>query len=369
MPADDYEKSVEAAVTALAAMSTKVWSDLDRDVGGVAWWDGQLDFRRRVVLSEYLQDSLNGAAEAMLDAALEAKTHREALNAENAWLRRVWAAVDASGAVGNEAYIAAMKRDGVAKRRERQIDSSVTHAVGHLLRALDCLSAALIIVGAVPRQVRRADWTHVVKLAEQCRDDVATPNLEPLESLGRQVQADLFSVVLRSGELGPTDWLEWLDGTRNSRIHRGARTTWLMLHGTRKAAQGLLRPFPVHPDLTDVELMGRSPLGAGGDTLDTLRLVKHSDAILDGCLDSMTRFVTEVAAALDACWNLRRADPALLVQRGAQWQDLERVAELNFPGYGPTPHIIGKEVRVGPDMAKRLDSAHVMDAQRSRWSE
>src|SRR4051812_42275891 len=121
MPADDYEKRVETAVSALTAVSNAVWSDLDRDVGGVGWWEGQVDFRRRVVLSEHLQDSVNGAAEALLDAALEGKTHREALNAENVWLRRVWAAARDAGAVNNDDFIRSMERDGVAKRRDRQI--------------------------------------------------------------------------------------------------------------------------------------------------------------------------------------------------------------------------------------------------------
>jgi hypothetical protein len=369
MAADDYEARVEPAVVVLTTMSTAVWSDLDRDVGGVGWWDGQVDFRRRVVLSEYLQDALNGAAEALLDAALEAKTHREALNAENDWLRRVWTQASSNGAVGTEEFLRSMRRDGVAKRRDRQIDASVTHAVGHMLRSLDCLAAALIIVGAVRRGVRRADWAHVVKLAEQCRDGAETPNLYEPGTSGRRVQADLFAVVLRSPEFGPTDWLAWLDGTRNSRIHRGARTNWLMLHGTRRRADGLLRPFPTHPDLTDVELMGRRPENSTANAFETLRLIKHSDAIVDGCLDSMTRFVTAVAEALRVCWETRRADPALLVQRGAQWQDLERVAELNFPGYGDTPRVIGEQVRVGPDLARRLEAAHLMDAQRSRWDE
>jgi hypothetical protein len=369
VPADDYEKRVERAVTALTAVSRDVWSDLDRDVGGVGWWDGQVDFRRRVVLSEHLQDSLNGAAEALLDAALEAQTHRETMFAENTWLRAVWTRASAAGAVGSEEFIRAMRRDAGAKRRDRQIDSSVTHVVGHLMRSLDCLAAALIVVGAVPRPVRRADWSHAVKLAEQCRDDVVTPNLDDVGTPGRVLQAELFGVVLRDAEFGPTDWLRWLDETRNSRIHRGARTSWLMLHGNKNRADGLLRPFPVHPDLTDVELMGRRPDGSRSDTFDAIRLVKHSEAIVDGCLGSMTRFVAAVADALGRAWSVRRAEPTLLVQRGAQWQDLDRVTELNFPGYGDTPSIIGNELRVPPDLARRLESAHVMDAQRSRWDE
>ncbi len=75
---------------------------------------------------------------------------------------------------------------------------------------------------------------------------------------------------------------------------------------------------PVHPDLTDVELMGRRPETWKADTFDALRLIKHSDAIVDGCLDSMTRFVAVVAEAVGRCWAVRRADPTLLVQRGAQ---------------------------------------------------
>lgn len=153
MTADDYEKRVETAVVALTAVSNAVWSDLDTEVGGVGWWDGQVDFRRRVVLSEYLQDTLNGAAEAMLGGALEAKTHRDALQAENDWLRRVWTQASSNGAVGTEEFPRSMHRDGVAKRRDRQIDASVTYAVGHMLRALDCLAAALIIVGAVRKGV------------------------------------------------------------------------------------------------------------------------------------------------------------------------------------------------------------------------
>jgi hypothetical protein len=369
MPADDYEKRVQIAVVGLTSVTGAVWADLDRGVGGVGWWDGQVDFRRRVVLSEHLQDSLNGGAEALLDAALEAQTHRELMFAEDSWLRSVWTKVGSAGQVGSEEFIRAMRRDGVAKRRDRQIDASVTHVVSHLLRSLDCLAAALIVVGAVPRPVRRADWSHVVKLAEQCRDDTSTPNLEDVGTPGRGLQSDLFSVVLRSDEFGPTDWLRWLDETRNSRIHRGARTSWLMLHGSRHRADGLLRPFPVHPDLTDVELMGRRPASSKADTFDSLRLIKHSTAIVDGCLDSMTSFVTVIAEAVARCWAVRRANPTLLVQRGAQWQDLERVADLDFPGYGDTPRIIGNEVRVGPDLARRLESAHVMDAQRSRWDE
>ncbi len=169
MPADGYERRVEAAVAAPAAVSHKVWSDLDRALGGVGWWDVQLARRCR----GYAGRRPGG------EGAPRGTERRERLAAEGVGGGRC------VGGCGNDAYIAAMKRDGVARRRERQIDSSVTHAVGHMLRPPDCLSAALVIVGAVPQQVRRADWSHVAWLAEQCRDDVKTPKLEPAGSPGR----------------------------------------------------------------------------------------------------------------------------------------------------------------------------------------
>lgn len=351
----------------LRGLGTSILQDLDEKVGGVGWWDGQIDFRRRVVLSEYLLDSVNGAAEALLDASLEAQTHREALHADNAWLRRVWSAVAGAGSSTNHDFLRAMQRDGAARRRERQIDSSATHSVSHMLRALDCLAAAMIIVGAVPQLVRKADWNHAVKLAEQCRDGSSTTKLEPLGSAGRALQVDLFAHVLLDAKHGPQDWLPWLTATRNSRIHRGSRVHWQMLHGDRRRAEGLLHPFPPHPDLTDVEMMSRRPVGGTGDAFDSLRLVRHSTAVIDGCLGSVTNFVTELVGALLTCWEARRAAPAILCQRGAQWQDLERVAQLRFEGFGPEPQIIGAELHVAPDLGKRLKSAHVMDEDRWRW--
>lgn len=367
MAADDYERRAEPATGLLRRLGAEVLRDLDGQGGGVGWWDGQIDFRRRVVLSEYLLDSLNGAAEALLDASLEAQTHREALHADDAWLRRVWSAVADAGSSSNEAFLKAMQRDGSARRRERQIDASATHAISHMLRTLDCLAAAMLIVGAIPQAVRRADWNDVVKLAEQCRDQRETPKLEPLGSPGRDLQAELFIHVLTDADHGPDDWLPWLSSTRNSRIHRAARVHWRLLQGERRGAQGLLRPFPTNPDLTDVELMSRQPRGHAEDTFGSLRLIKHSTDVIDGCLGSIVDFVSELAEALCACWDVRRSSPAVLCQRGAQWQDLERVAQLQFPGYGKDPQIIGNQLHVGPELAKRLKSAHVMDADRSRW--
>jgi hypothetical protein len=157
--------------------------------------------------------------------------------------------------------------------------------------------------------------------------------LEPLGSPGRNLQAELFVHALNDGEHGPEDWLPWLLATRNSRIHRGARVDWHLLHGEQRRAQGLLRPFPPNPDLTDVELMSRRSTKSRDGAFDSLRLIKHSTDVIDGCLESIASFVSELAEALRACWYARRTSPAVLCQRGAQWQDLERVTQLQFTGY------------------------------------
>jgi hypothetical protein len=116
-----------------------------------------------------------------------------------------------------------------------------------------------------------------------------------------------------------------------------------------------------------VELMARRPTSNTEKAFDELRLIKHSADVIEGCLESTVSFVSELAEALWACWQTRRATPAVLYQRGAQWQDLDRVAPLRFVGYGADPQVIGNEMPVGTELAKRLKSAHVLDDDRARW--
>lgn len=364
-----YESRVESSVAALRALSASVLDDLTDDVGGVGWWQGQVDFRRRVVLSEYLIDSVNGAAEALRDAALAAQDHREYLYADDQWLLGQWRAVGQDPRSTNENFIAAMQRGPAEERRDRRIEAAATHALAHAMHTLDCLAAAVLIVAAIPEGVRQAKWGAVQGLATKALNRSTGERFEPLGSPGRDLQDALLASLLRWPEHGPSDWLRWLTATRNTRIHRAARVHWTFLHGDKsKNPEGMLRPFPPHPDLTDIEILARHG-GDGTQGLAPLRLNRRSTDIVDGIVGSMDGFVYTVAQALQVCWDSRRKNPSMLIQRGAQWQDLERVVDLHFEGYGEPAEQIGDQLHVSPDLARRLASAHVMEDGRHRWDQ
>lgn len=364
-----FEDTVESSVSALRRLSASVLASLSEEVGGIGWWDGQIDFRRRIVLSEYLIDAVNGAAEAILDAALSAQEHREYLHADDQWLLRQWWAVGQSPQATNEDFLAAISRGPAERRRERRIESASAHALAHSTHALDCLAAAILIVGAIPEGVRRAQWSTVEALAKKAIQGSRNNRLEPVGSEGRALQNALLSTVLAWEDHGPSDWLPWLAATRNTRIHRAARVQWMILHGDRKRPEGLLRPFPRHPDLTDVEVLARAGT-AGESGLEALRVFRRSTDVVDGVVGSMDSFVSSIAHALQRSWDARSHNPVLLVQRGAQWQDLEREVTLNFDGYGRPAKQIGDQVHVHPELARRLISAHVTDDLRERgWGD
>lgn len=270
-----------------------------------------------------------------------------------------------NAAATNADFLAAVRQGPNELRRERRIDSSATHAISHAMRVLDCLAAAFLIIGAIPHGVRRADWGDTEKIANKIKVSSTSQSLEPLGTEGRKIQDALFTPILSWDQYGPTDWLPWLRAKRNGRIHRASRIHWQLLHGHKKRPEGLLHPFPPNPELTDIELMVR----ASDADFANLRIIRRSSDVLDGAVESMTSYGAALGTALADCWDTRRKSPSVLCQRGAQWQDLERVTALDFTGYGSPPEQIGNQLHVGVALGKRLRAAHVMDDARHRWAD
>lgn len=149
-------------------------SDLSAEHGGVGWWEGHLDWRRRVILSNYLLSALDGVREALTNAALEARFHREQLHADNAWLTTVWREV-AKTSRSNEDFLAASVRGKAERRRDQRIEASSEHCLVHLVQALDRLAAAMVIIGAVEQPVLRIDWKSLDKVRNSVQPQRDTP--------------------------------------------------------------------------------------------------------------------------------------------------------------------------------------------------
>ncbi|MEI5673203.1 MULTISPECIES: hypothetical protein [unclassified Nocardioides] len=364
MPAQPYETRLRPATERLDALREAVVEDVDADVGGIGWWDGQVDFRRLAILTEYLIESISGAAAALVNASYEAQQHRESLASEDRWLRSQWRKVQTSrGQLGF--FQALSERTAFDERRERSIQLTGEHSIAHQVQCLDRLAACLVIVGAAPVSVKHAGWSGVRDLAKKSKASSTTAKLDPLGTDGRELQDGLFATVLESPKFGPTDWMEWMFALRNADTHRANRLNWNMQVGDLAAEGAMLRPFPRQPDFTDLEALSDTTVDRR-EGIQQLVLLHRSTSILEGLLDSMVRYVAHIVDALERCWSARRSSPTALIQRGAQWQDL-RGTRLRFPGYGDPLATVGDMLAVNPEMAMRLRAARVLDDRLEHW--
>lgn len=365
-----FESAVAGATDPLNALSELVLGDFTVDAGGVHWWAGHLDGRRLTVLSNVLVDAINGTVEAVLDASLAAAEHREMLYADNTWLRQTATRLHKTGVRSEEEYLKAWMRGPKERRRERRLEAAAHDAMGHMVQALDRVAAAIAIVAASPVEIRRIDWGRLnADLVRPAKKQTDSKKLEPLGTTGRQLQDDMLLRVLDHPKFGPRDWLDWLRDTRNAATHRGDRVKYMLVAGevSGRKPLHLVRAMPAQPQLTDVEALARAPEGRGD--IAELLVIKHSDAMVDGLLQSTTNLVTHLAEGLTDTYLQRRDDPKLLIQRGAQWEDLGgSTPRREFPGYGPYPDVrLQGSMRVNPINALRIECAHIVDGEREAW--
>lgn len=160
--------------------------------------------------------------------------------------------------------------------------------------------------------------------------------LEPQDSRGRAVQDGLYQLVLAESAYGPEDWLAWLMRSRNTCAHRPPKLkVRLMTSDAKGRADGLLEAFDRQPGWDAIQAWAAL---ADGDLSD-LYLTKDPCAVLEGLVESTTRYCEAIAKKMLDVWNQRRHDPELLVQPGEQWLRLMTERELRFDGYGTEANV------------------------------
>jgi hypothetical protein len=229
----DWEECVHPATSQLASLATVITDDLNEDTGGVGWWDGQLDWRRVVLLSDYLIQSVEGAATPLSQASYAAHEHRSVQQAlDFAAVKKLRA--NQMPYEGRSAH----ERSQTVRR-----EMTLEQVLYHLCQCLDRLAAAVHIIGAInSKDVAKADWSNV----ELVLEDLAAPTskavnvrastrdrLMPAGSQGRGLQHALLEPATAVDRFGPPDWLLWLRETRNAATHRAETTTLLLLRGRR----------------------------------------------------------------------------------------------------------------------------------------
>ena len=77
--AENYERRVAIATNPLDAFYYQLVGELDDQNGGFTWWAGYFsgDWKTRILLSDYLIQSVDGVSDALPFASFAARTHRE----------------------------------------------------------------------------------------------------------------------------------------------------------------------------------------------------------------------------------------------------------------------------------------------------
>jgi hypothetical protein len=373
---EPYERRVEPAISALSALADTLTNELDQTNGAFPWWTGQSDWKIPTMIADYLIQSVIGAGEALRGASLAAKTHRESRFAEDTAVTAAWRKVGKSGATDVEAFLAAMPRDGQARRRDLTITHSAEHCFFHLGQTLDRLSAALIVVGGfVVRDLLASDWSSIVgtPTRQGLIDDLAAltarQSVQPVGSQARQIQVDLLGAVTRTQDFGPPGWLDWMRDTRNAMTHRSPATKLTVFVGDLKTGMRFVRLFYRQPRWSELQSIVFGGV-TQSDPFFGAFVLRSSDDVLDGLCNSMTSLVLEMTAAMTKCWVARKADQSLIAQPESPWKSVQPTEPPSaFVGYGDdvSPHLQKADLMATKD-GLRWQAGRVLDTRRADWT-
>ncbi|QYB04256.1 hypothetical protein I1A62_06985 [Rhodococcus sp. USK10] len=381
MPVNEYLERVRPAVDALNTFRGTLTADLDVDSGGFRYWAGQLDWKTRVLLADYLLQTVAGAAEALTSASLAAVDHKENAHAENYAVRQAWRELNRRSAhrPSTEQYLAAMPRGATVDRRAHRVVASAEQCFFHLGQGLDRIAAAIIIVGGYgSKDVVEADWTRIENLRATAgkppqipKNRFDYPAILAAETPGGEMQRRLLAATDPT-PYGPSAWLSWLRDTRNAMTHRSpSKKMNVMVDGGT-----FTRVFYRHPKWSEIQSFVYSAQNDGSGRREhqlAFRqqfLMKASTDVLDGLCASVTTMVVHIIESMEQCWAARKADPRLVVQHAVQWSKVEpRVTKSSqFDGYGRTLEPKLDTVALNPADSLRWQAARVHDSRWTDWN-
>jgi hypothetical protein len=354
---EDTQAEVDAAQGEATRLYEEMLDDLDTEFYGFGWWQGYMDQRRIALISEYLIASVIGVRDAISDAAFCFKEWTEQKYADDTWVRQTLKALG-SGA-SDQDVLRALHRRGNNKKRETRIKLASEHVFYHLAQSLDRLAAVVIGVTALNTSILRADWSQVGSVAKfrKAQSDSKRQGQPPE---GATLQADVRVKLLEIVEqAGPTDWLNWVDGMRNTHSHRAPKISMILTHRqSKKELPRLITLLERQPRWALTEEL----VGGKGESLEDVWLMRDPRGIHAGCVRSIALVMKEALTLLIDVWQRRKADPTLLLQPAGQWSKVLEEPLLAFDGYGePIPTPAAGTIRVSPDTGRRMQASGIFD--------
>lgn len=349
-----FNSAIGADIPSVTKLTEEIFTDLDEVALGISWWRSLPD-RERILISDYLYQSVTGIEVNVAEAKLhlmEWTDIREQQNARIAdFIQR-----DQWGRTYPKVPSSQAPIDDLPHKLESLHICGFLRAIGS---SLDCLGAVLIGVLGLAVPLRRSD----IRKAEKALLKIeASDKGSKLQTDFAQFFEDLKQTV------GPIDWLEWVDQYRNMYVHRGRRMTFNQLVRRKTTildAQGQIIPradtvlhLAKYPDRSEMEALIKGP---------RTMLNEDAEVTLEGIFRSCRELQEHTCENLIAVWKERRNSPNLIQQPISQWDT--NIRPCQFTGYEPnTPFDKGDWIISNPIFYHRFVAASIDDARVSLWN-
>ena len=340
-----YAREIAPAVLAMSALRERMLADLDLKQGGIGWWSEHLGDPRRMLVGDYLIGLTDSTETNLVEAVMHLHQAKEG------WY--------AAGTETTASTLAGRPRYPLSDRgRDREVENQA-HAAGFFRAVgsvLDNLAGIVIGAAGLAKDIVLADLKHLLS--------GNSVGLIGEEGAGRTAQMALVSVLRDQIDAAPDGWFAWVDGTRNTLVHRARRVVWEV--DDRSRGDGVFRPLARDPDQTAAEAMARTPRdGAGREYLD-----EHALDTMAGTLQVVLSSTRAVAIEAGKLWDARRANPSLIVQPVAQWPRIARGKVTGFAGFDPGAgsRITVAALMLNPRLWRRMQAARLDDGRHGQWA-
>jgi hypothetical protein len=363
----NLEVALAVKLPSLDDLLAAVSSDVDPVVHGIAWWSPHLGTVRRILVSDYLIESLYGIRTNLKEARLHLWEVEDQLELES---ERFAEAVDRRTFPRINVPVSANALDEVPKALVELHTAGVVRA---LSSAIDCMAVSVVGVTGLDRPIVRTAWHDTITfLAGRKRH--------------AEHQALAARIMQAKQDAGPAGWLEWTIATRNTLVHRSRRLSSFML--SPRVSTPLLGPDGVpiirsrvdqvlnrEPHWTDIEALVVEAGTPASDRLGapspvTMLLTEASLTTLSGAVESAVAFLEAVCAELRVFWERRKSAPTLIPQPASQWPNIEVQDPLGFDGYAPGTHGFhsGSGITASERVGRRMTASALFDDQRHDWA-
>lgn len=350
-----FEAAIGADIPSAEKLVEDIFNDLDVNTFGVRWWSS-LPTQERILISDYLYQSVNGIEDNLVEAKLHLLEWIDAREKNNDKIADVISR-NKFGELQVKMPPSKNAQDDLLNKLEGMHICGFLRAIGS---SLDCLGATIIGVLALPTSLRRSDIAKAEK---------ALNKIQPLGDKGSQIQFDFKDLFERfKKSVGPEDWLEWTDQYRNMYVHRGRRTTFHQIVPRENPiydANGKWIPranstthLAKYPDRSDAEALIK-----GKD----VQLNEDAEVTLKGIFNSARNLNENLCEELLKIWRERRNDPFCLEQPQVQWDN--KIRPCNFTGYTQNIEPFNADVMISnPITLRRMLASSLEDKQRNFWN-